>query len=48
MKRRIALLLALTLLITLFTGCGSKKGVTIGSKQYTENILMGEIYAQLI
>lgn len=48
MKRRIALLLALTLLVTLFTGCGSKKGVTIGSKQYTENILMGEIYAQLI
>lgn len=48
MKKRIALLLALTLLVTLFTGCGSKKGVTIGSKQFTENIVLGEVYAQLI
>jgi len=30
------------------TGCGAREGVTIGSKQFTENILLGEMYAQLI
>ncbi len=42
------LLLALLLTVTL-TSCGKKKdGVVIGSKQYTESILIGEMYAQLI
>lgn len=48
MKKRIALILVLILCLSLFSGCGAKKGITIGSKQFTENILLGEIYAQLI
>ena len=32
----------------LFTACGSEDSITIGSKQYTESILIGEMYAQLI
>lgn len=49
MKKFIALLLALVLALALFTGCGgSKKGITIASKQFTENILLAEMYAQLV
>lgn len=52
MKKRIVsaiLVAALALSATgLFTACGKKDSVTIGSKQYTESILLGEMYAQLI
>ena len=48
MKKRIAVILAGLLLLSLLSGCGTKEGVTIGSKQFTESILLGEIYAQLI
>lgn len=49
MKKRLSLLLAFLLCITLLSGCGSSRGgVTVGSKQFTESILLGEIYAQLI
>ena len=49
-KRIVSLLLLLILLLTMMSACGSGSGdsITIGSKQYTENILLGEIYAQLI
>lgn len=48
MKKRIAFLPALALCLCLLSGCGAEKGITVGSKQFTENILLGEIYAQLI
>lgn len=52
MKKRIIstiLIAALALSMTLFfTACGTEDSVTIGSKQYTESILLGEMYAQLI
>lgn len=46
--KRIALILAVIMIAALFTGCGSSEGITVGSKMYTESIVMGEIYAQLI
>lgn len=52
MKKRqkwIGLVLALTLgLAVLLTGCGEKKTVTVGSKDFGENIVLGEMLAQLI
>lgn len=47
-KRTLSLLLVVCLLSAMLSGCGSDKGITIGSKQFTESILMGEMYAQLI
>ncbi len=44
----LSLVLAAVLLLSMCSGCGSSQSVTIGSKQFTENILLGEIYAQLI
>ena len=44
-----AVILALIMILPALSGCGaSSEGITIGSKQFTENILLGEIYAQLI
>ena len=48
MKKRISVILVGLLLFSLLSGCGAKEGITIGSKQFTESILLGEIYAQLI
>jgi len=51
MTKRIitAALAAMMVLAALcLTGCGEKDSITIGSKQYTESILIGEMYAQLI
>ncbi len=47
-KKILAMLLVICIAAAMLTGCSSGKGITIGSKQYTENILMGEMYAQLI
>lgn len=44
----IALVLVLVLMVSVFTGCSSKKGVVVASKQFTESIVLGEIIAQLI
>ena len=44
----LSLILAAVLALSLMSGCGNSKGVTIGSKQFTESILLGEMYAQLI
>lgn len=50
MKKRILILAMLTAVVmsVLLSGCGSAKTVTIGSKDFSENILLGEIFAQLI
>lgn len=52
MKRRIritGLVLALIMAAALLTGCGKKAAtVTVGSKQFTESILLGEMFAQLM
>ena len=50
MRKSICALLLVTLLAGLFAGCGGGGGdkVVIASKQFTENILLSEIYAQLI
>lgn len=49
MKRLLALsVCALLVLTVLLTGCGASKKVVIGSKDFTENIILGEIMAQLI
>ena len=47
-KTTITLFLTMLLVLSMLSGCGKTQGVTIGSKQFTENILLGEIYAQLI
>lgn len=49
MKRGISLALGVVMAAGIFTGCGkSSNGITIASKQFTENILLSEMYAQLI
>jgi len=50
-KRTIFAIIALVLIISMvssLSACGSKDKITIGSKQFTENILLGEMYAQII
>lgn len=48
-KKITGTLLVLILLLTLvLTGCSETKTVTIGSKDYGENIALGEMFAQLI
>ncbi len=39
---------AMTLLSLALTGCGSKDTVVIGSKDFSENIILGEILSQLV
>jgi len=50
MKKKICVILTMVLILGAFAGCGGGGGdkVVVASKQYTENILLGEIYAQLI
>ena len=47
MKRMICLALALILLLTLFSGCGKpdKNSIRVGSKDFTESLIVAEIYA---
>jgi|GEM_PF-617729 len=47
-KNIVALLLMAVLVLSMLSGCGASNGITIGSKQFTESILLGEMYAQLI
>ena len=51
-SRFISITLVITIILTLafcLTSCSNKKeSVVIGSKQYTENILLGEMFAQMI
>ena len=47
-QRIITMILAVFLLLPILQGCGAAGGITIGSKQFTESILLGEMYAQLI
>jgi len=47
-RKILAILLVICIMLVSFSGCGSSKSITIGSKQFTESILMSEIYAQLI
>ncbi len=50
MKKTLVLVLAVLMLAGVLGACSSKSGdtVVVASKQYTENILLGEVYAQLI
>lgn len=51
MKKRVfGIMFTAVILLSLIglSACGKKKSVTVGSKQFTENILLGEIFAQLI
>ncbi|NLC42016.1 MAG: glycine/betaine ABC transporter substrate-binding protein [Erysipelothrix sp.] len=41
-------LLSLLLVVILLSGCSSGETIVIASKQFTENIIMSEVYAQLI
>jgi osmoprotectant transport system substrate-binding protein len=48
-KKAIGLILTITMsLSVLLSGCSKDDTIVIGSKDYTENILMGEIFSQLI
>ena len=49
MKKRICLLLVCVMAAGLLMGCGGGgKKIVIASKQFTENILLSEMYAQLV
>jgi len=51
MKKIICVLLTVMMMAGVLVGCGGdtdENSVTIGSKQFTENILLAEMYAQLI
>ena len=49
MKKRICLLLAVLMVVGLCAGCGGGGDtIVIASKQFTENILLSEMYAQLV
>jgi len=48
MKKSICVMLTIVLLAGIFAGCGGGDKIVIASKQFTENILLSEIYAQLI
>jgi len=49
MKKNACILLTLALIAGMLTGCGGGGDkVVVASKQFTENILLSEIYAQLI
>lgn len=50
LKKVVAMVLALTMLASCLSGCGSQKSdtVTVGSKQFTESIILAELFSQLI
>ncbi len=49
MKKLMIIALALVLVLTAFAGCSSSSdGIVVASKQYTESIVINELYAQLI
>lgn len=50
MKKTLVILLALLMLTGVLGACSSKSGdtVVVASKQFTENIILGEVYAQLV
>ncbi len=47
-KRIIGLISLVTIGGLLLTGCGSSNKIAIGSKDFSENIILGEMFAQLI
>lgn len=49
LKKILVLLISVVLIIGIAGGCsGSKNKIVVASKQYTENIILAEIYSQLI
>ena len=53
MRNKIKRMISLTLVMLfalpiLFTGCSKNRTITIGSKDFSENIVLGEILAQLV
>lgn len=47
-RKLIAMVIILALTALVFAGCGDSNEIKIGSKDFTENIMLGEIFAQLI
>lgn len=47
-KKLIATMVVLLIATLVLTGCGGNNEIKIGSKDFTENIMLGEIFAQLI
>lgn len=49
-KKSLVILLCLIIAIGIFTGCSQSSGnkIIIGSKNFTENMILGEIFTQLI
>ena len=48
-RRRAVFMIGLTLVAGLFAGCGSDKNtVTVGTKNFTEQVILGELFSQLI
>ncbi len=48
LTKKIVLALLVASLLTVFAGCSQQKAVTVGSKDFGENIVLGEMFAQLI
>jgi osmoprotectant transport system substrate-binding protein len=50
LKKKISMFIGLVLMIGLLAGCGGagSKTIVIGSKDFTENIILGEIIAQML
>ena len=48
--RRVSVILCIIMIIGVFTGCGASSNdkITIGSKNFTENMILGSMFAQLI
>jgi osmoprotectant transport system substrate-binding protein len=42
------IVMVIILVAVTMTGCGSKNTITIGSKDFSENMILGEMFAQLI
>lgn len=50
LKKAAAVILSAAMLVSCLSGCGSQKSetITVGSKQFTESIILAELFSQLI
>ncbi|MDX9916231.1 MAG: glycine betaine ABC transporter substrate-binding protein [Sphaerochaeta sp.] len=47
-RQRVITIIIAAVLVAVLAGCSGSKTITVGSKDYSENILLGELMAQLI